>query len=881
MELFMSEVGKYFIAERDGQRQRVIYWLKITESARSVYSNVTEFEQGYNDICEYVKSQLFSNEDCTLAFDRQSVKLNELLNKRRLAIRQRYNNIRRKILRLKEKLFPGTSNTHDTSEQPTDNCNEQPTDNCNSEEDEFISSTNATPFNDGVGKDLPTLPNKVQNQNTEEIQQNDYVAALNSNTITPFRLSASMLGNTEDTGYENNETITTKSPAKNLFTPECIIETEADQGAQTQVTRLDEGTETEGSEGSESVDTIDEDYIPTQKGVQEEIAACESSIKENNANDFESESSSVRDSDISSDSETCGDKRNKTKRRKTNDEETNCPLLASQRIDESIDSLSSIVVKNLKFYVNLLSDHDPYIKCGFSSMDDVKVTNQYTRDRICTATIFVNLKHNGPGVNLLYDSILKYRLREFLYHPSPNEEEAIYKDLRMQIIESARELDNNAIAIANATEYVADKHELYWKTNSNAILEIMLEIAAYSLQDLKEQGFIVEALKNIKPCKSRFMTQRYKSNHYKWWTQDDLKIYEEGIEATASFGSEAGGSLPLNCNGVANLGIWLTNMHAGFLGFEEFVLSDADININILWVGIGFAEEAVLLCKQLRFLNPNISLHIYGLELHKDAADAGLNIVHRHGCDENISIFVTNVLHVDEEFCTTNLPERIDIVYTSGAFHELINFKLISLAVKLRAVLLCSKGTADTVKHLYTNLDISKQNRPLLCVHAELYHSKTDTAVPESRQIFICKYPHNHLTNQNIFDYAIESYTCDEKSIKTEIWFIRLLEKMRAVNSGSGTMELDKESGHLIISVDTGFFSDFLIVLEIDADNLKYIMDQHQENQRTLKKTINELAESFAARVTEEVDLQLRRFLYIPESDVHDCIIGGAIESVE
>jgi hypothetical protein len=200
------------------------------------------------------------------------------------------------------------------------------------------------------------------------------------------------------------------------------------------------------------------------------------------------------------------------------------------------------------------------------------------------------------------------------------------------------------------------------------------------------------------------------------------------------------------------------------------------------------------------------------------------------------------------------------------------------LAVKFKAVLLCSKGTATTVKNLYTDLDINKQHRPMICVHAELYRSKNDAAVPESRKIFICKYPHNHLTNQNIFNYAIEYYTCDEKSIKTDIWFIRLLEKMRAVNSGSGTMELDKEVGSLIISVDTGTFSDFLIVLEVEADYLSHIMDQHQENQRTLRTTINELAEKFASTVTEQVDAQLRRFLFILEDEADNCNIVGAKE---
>ena len=375
MELFKSELGKYFIAEREDQRRRAMNWLKITESAHSVYNNVNEFDQGYNDMCEYVKSQLFSNEECALAFDRQSVKLNPFLNKQRLAIRQRFNNVKRKISRLKEKLFPDTSDTRDISGEQAENYNS---------EDEFISSVNAiTPSNDGVHKNLPTSPNKVQNQNNEDIQQNDYVVALKSSTITPFKSSASMLDNGEDIEYDENNDI---SPVKRLFTAghqgeSYIVEKEYNKEAQTQVISSDEGEESDSSN--------DDDYQPNNQKVRE-VAACEPSPNENNDSDSESDSESS-----DSDNETCGEK----KRRKTNVEEANCPLVASLRIDESTDSLSSIVVKTLKFYLNLLSDHDPYVKCGFSSMDNVKVTNQYTRDRICTSTIFVNLKHDEFEAN--------------------------------------------------------------------------------------------------------------------------------------------------------------------------------------------------------------------------------------------------------------------------------------------------------------------------------------------------------------------------------------------------------------------------------------------------------------------------------------------------
>jgi hypothetical protein len=129
MDLFKCEVGKYFVAEREDQRKRVMSWLKITESARSVFSTVDEFDQGYHDMCEYVKSQIFSAEECSLAFDRQSVVLHDSINKRRRAIRQRFLNAKKKILRLRGKLFVDVVDTHCSSKEPADDFNS---------EDEFL-----------------------------------------------------------------------------------------------------------------------------------------------------------------------------------------------------------------------------------------------------------------------------------------------------------------------------------------------------------------------------------------------------------------------------------------------------------------------------------------------------------------------------------------------------------------------------------------------------------------------------------------------------------------------------------------------------------------------------------------------------------------------
>jgi hypothetical protein len=791
MDLFKSNLATYFVSEREEHKNRVMKWSSLLDYAKNMFQSAKEFDQGYDDMCDYVRSKLFNSEECYLAFEKHSFVLNDSLKKKRMAIRKRFNSAKIKISGIRRKLFldSPTDLTGNVEIDLVENYSA-----CDSDDEFSCAVINITPHS-RVDQLDPESPGK----NKQIVHsQCDHLEALIGNVLTP---------------------------------------------------QLDAVEE----EDEEFDDTNDEDYRPIESQKRKEFNEKQSSSSSENGSD---ESSSDADSG-NDDSDNARGK--KTKKKKAS-AEAELILLSSQRIDESLTSGSSIIVKPLKFYINLLSDYDPYVKCGFSSMDEMKVTNQYSRDRVCKSTIFIPLKHQGPGINLIYDSILKFRLLEFLYRPQGIEP---YTALRVQILENVNALNNGGITVTEATEYLPEKHELYVKDKVNEILLIMAEIAEYSLQELKKKGFEVEGLKNTKPSKTRFLTQRYKADSYMWWTEHDLSVYEEGIESGGSFGTEGGGSLPLNCNGVANLGLWLNNIHAGFLGFEEFTILDEQTFINILWVGIGFAEEAILMVKQFDYFNKTrnhkVCLRIYGVELHKEVADIAVDIIRRHECSNNILVLIENVLYINDEFCAKYFPERIDIVYTSGAFHELVNFKLISLAVELKAVLLCSHGTAKTIINLYCEYNISKVHRPMLCVHAGLYRSETD-GEGESRKIYICKYPHNHLTSRNIYEYAVvNAYSCSSKNIKAETWFVKMIEKFRDMSKGVGTMMTTYR-----VFVTTGAYSDFLNHFDIEADDVVEIVKLHQQtNQRSISKGINDLAEKYALKIDYIVKTELRIFLSI------------------
>ena len=71
-----------------------------------------------------------------------------------------------------------------------------------------------------------------------------------------------------------------------------------------------------------------------------------------------------------------------------------------------------------------------------------------------------------------------------------------------------------------------------------------------------------------------------------------------GYEAGGSKNTSGGGSLLLDFAGIDTLGRWLIDSFQGFMGFrnKNIKIIDGEYTlIVIFWVGIGYAEEAILL----------------------------------------------------------------------------------------------------------------------------------------------------------------------------------------------------------------------------------------------------------------------------------------------
>jgi hypothetical protein len=371
------------------------------------------------------------------------------------------------------------------------------------------------------------------------------------------------------------------------------------------------------------------------------------------------------------------------------------------------------------------------------------------------------------------------------------------------------------------------------------------------------------------------LSQKIKSGAYSWWSESTLNVYNAAHEKYGSMSIDGGGSLPLNPQGVADFGNWLVNWYDGFVGYEDFDASPDcknEILITILWIGIGYAEEAILLCKQLEWFEKNkkegdigIKILILGIELNEAVSEIGTTLVDQYNCNDSIVIVHADVMNINK----TNLwdhfdgdlwdhfdgDQHIDIIYTSAAFTGLHVTKLLSLAIELKAVMLFSETSVRFVKDIFDHYEIEKCHRPYLLLHAELYRGANDTTEAELRKIFICKYPHTlQITNAQIFSYVqINLALIKETVILTETWFTRFVEKIETTCGD----EFDYTK-YAKVSISSGNFSGYINYVCLRKEYLLPLVNAYMSQK---SKSIATAKTYLATVIANQMNVKLNVFL--------------------
>ena len=73
MDEFKLSLANYFVEERNDHRNKVLKWSSLIIYAKNMFKNSKDFDDRFEDLCDFVQSKLFSDEECSLAFSKQTI----------------------------------------------------------------------------------------------------------------------------------------------------------------------------------------------------------------------------------------------------------------------------------------------------------------------------------------------------------------------------------------------------------------------------------------------------------------------------------------------------------------------------------------------------------------------------------------------------------------------------------------------------------------------------------------------------------------------------------------------------------------------------------------------------------------------------------------
>ncbi len=282
-----------------------------------------------------------------------------------------------------------------------------------------------------------------------------------------------------------------------------------------------------------------------------------------------------------------------------------------------------------------------------------------------------------------------------------------------------------------------------------------------------------------------------------------------------------------------------------------------DDEIIILWVGIGYAEEAILLTLYIQHIVPHICVKIIGIDIHAAVVDKAIKNIKKFNCGEMISICTFDVMSITRDhlmsLCGGKLPS---LIYTSAAASDLFNYKMLSLCVFSEASLLCNRNTVKAAGELLAA-------KAKLLVNAELH---SDVEVKEPRDIFLIQYPHLEININAIFSH-VNQYMCLDmtaEQIRGYTFFINLISKISNMAEKSHIFEREWD-----LSLEGAPFQIFISKITVPAHILNTVVtvyaDSNNDQLRHVAK--EELSKHFMSMISA-----------VLFKSVEDCFTYGVVD---
>ena len=124
--------------------------------------------------------------------------------------------------------------------------------------------------------------------------------------------------------------------------------------------------------------------------------------------------------------------------------------------------------------------------------------------------------------------------------------------------------------------------------------------------------------------------------------------------------------------------------------------------LKILWVGIGFAEETILLSVFLYNYHPNLIVKIIGIDVDAKIKKTVEKKLKDLKLSSRIKYICKSILDVDMNFINDH---QFDCVYTSAAFNASVSLYMLFLSVLCKVPLLCNKGIIENITTVHSSFE--------------------------------------------------------------------------------------------------------------------------------------------------------------------------------
>ena len=142
-------------------------------------------------------------------------------------------------------------------------------------------------------------------------------------------------------------------------------------------------------------------------------------------------------------------------------------------------------------------------------------------------------------------------------------------------------------------------------------------------------------------------------------------------------------------------------LHA-FQQIDEFLV------LHILWVGLGYGEEAILLVLFYKLYKPNIKVCIHGIDIDPEVVKYTLKTIQKYNLSDNISYETISIMEVNVEYIE---KYNIKCLYTSAAFDTMTSLYLFYLCAAANIFMFCNMYIIKNIIELQSQLN-EKLNIP-------------------------------------------------------------------------------------------------------------------------------------------------------------------------